>query len=345
MEDRMGDNLGDVRIHTGPSAAKACEDINARAFTVGNHIAFNHGEYDPSSAESQHILAHELAHVRQQTGGAVSMLPQEGSLEIDPDPRLEREAEETAQRVMQGGKIGVHRMEHSDVHVQRSVKDTLASKAKGLVGLDDEQDLEQYIESKVDERMVQAREAGEQSLAWAKGVKDGSVEALGTTRSKAAQGWKQADARTGGYLNAATAGTVGGVTRYAGGNLGKELIPQVGSELVKHGGQMIGNEFVGSAVGAVAGTLIHPVAGTAVGAQLGKEAAKQLGGAIGSSVSGSVTSTTMDKALPEKHSEAVEDLYQKFNTLEQQVQEMRRGGDTGSGDSTGDLDMDMEYEQ
>ncbi|ADQ65799.1 eCIS core domain-containing protein [Halogeometricum borinquense] len=119
MEDRMGDNLGDVRVHTGPSAAKACEDINARAFTVGNHIAFNHGEYDPSSAEGQHILAHELAHVRQQTGGAVSMLPQEGELEIDPDPRLEREAEETAQRVMQGGKIGVHRMEHSDVHVQR----------------------------------------------------------------------------------------------------------------------------------------------------------------------------------------------------------------------------------
>ncbi|QIB73894.1 DUF4157 domain-containing protein [Halogeometricum borinquense] len=123
MEDRMGDTLGDVRIHTGPQAAKACEDINARAFTVGNHIAFNHGEYDPSSAEGQHILAHELAHVRQQTGGAVSMLPQAGELEIDPDPCLEREAEETAQRVMQGGKIGVHRMEHSDVHVQRVPKD------------------------------------------------------------------------------------------------------------------------------------------------------------------------------------------------------------------------------
>ncbi len=47
MEDRMGDSLGDVRVHTGPQAAKACEAINARAFTVGNHIAFNHGEYDP----------------------------------------------------------------------------------------------------------------------------------------------------------------------------------------------------------------------------------------------------------------------------------------------------------
>ncbi len=68
---------------------------------------------------AQNPLLRESAHVRQQTGGAVSMLPQAGELEIDPDPRLEREAEETAQRVMQGGKIGVHRMEHSDVHVQR----------------------------------------------------------------------------------------------------------------------------------------------------------------------------------------------------------------------------------
>ncbi|ELZ79676.1 transposase [Haloferax larsenii JCM 13917] len=123
IEERMGDNLGDVRIHTGPQAAKACEDINARAFTVGNHIAFNHGEYDPSSAEGQHVLAHELAHVRQQTGGAVSMLPQTGELEIDPDERLEREAEETAKRVMRGGELGIFRMRNSDVHVQRVPKD------------------------------------------------------------------------------------------------------------------------------------------------------------------------------------------------------------------------------
>jgi len=120
MEDRMGDSLGDVRIHTGPKAASACEDINARAFTVGNHVAFNSGEYDPESAEGQHVLAHELAHVRQQTGGAVSMLPQEDvELEIDPDPELEREAEETAQRVMEGGELGIQRMKQSEVHVQR----------------------------------------------------------------------------------------------------------------------------------------------------------------------------------------------------------------------------------
>lgn len=120
IEDRMGDSLGDVRIHTGPKAAKACEEINARAFTVGNHIAFNSGEYDPNSPEGQHVLAHELAHVRQQTGGAISMLPQEGlELEIDPDPQLEREAEETAQQVMNGGELGIQRLAQTAVHIQR----------------------------------------------------------------------------------------------------------------------------------------------------------------------------------------------------------------------------------
>ncbi|RZH69653.1 hypothetical protein ELS17_02325, partial [Natrinema altunense] len=52
--------------------------------------------------------------------GAVSMLPQEDlGLEIDPDPQLEREAEETAQRVMQGGELGIQRLGQTDVHVQR----------------------------------------------------------------------------------------------------------------------------------------------------------------------------------------------------------------------------------
>ena len=128
MEDRMDDSLGDVRIHTGPKAAQACEQINARAFTVGNHVAFNSGEYDPESPEGQHVLAHELAHVRQQTGGAISMLPQENlELEIDPDPQLEREAEETAQRVMQGGELGIQRLGTTEVHVQRLEKGVLSS--------------------------------------------------------------------------------------------------------------------------------------------------------------------------------------------------------------------------
>ena len=129
MEDRMGESLGDVRIHAGPQAASACEAINARAFTVGNHVAFNQGEYDPQSPEGQHVLAHELAHVRQQTSGAVSMLPQaEMELEVDPDPALEREAEETAKQVMEDGPVVVNRM-GCEMQIQRSAKDGMLYEA------------------------------------------------------------------------------------------------------------------------------------------------------------------------------------------------------------------------
>ncbi len=127
---------------SGP-VCRVNEDINARAFTVGNHIAFNSGEHDPESPEGQHLLAHELAHVRQQAGGAngvraaggasgrnavttrepggaLSMMPQANvELEIDPDPQLEREAEATARRVMEGGELGIQRMAKTEVHVQR----------------------------------------------------------------------------------------------------------------------------------------------------------------------------------------------------------------------------------
>ncbi|WP_256532488.1 DUF4157 domain-containing protein [Halovivax cerinus] len=138
VEERMGDSFGDVRIHTGPNAANACEAINARAFTVGNHIAFNSGEYDPESPEGQHLLAHELAHVRQQTGGALSMMPQANvELEIDPDPQLEREAEATAQRVMEGGELGIQRLAKSEVHVQRAPEASRRDVLTGNVDLDD----------------------------------------------------------------------------------------------------------------------------------------------------------------------------------------------------------------
>ena len=112
--------LSDVQIHTGSTAAAACESINARAFTIGSHIVFNQDEYDPEPPEGQHVLAHELVYVRQQSGGIVSMLQQENlELEIDPDPALEREAEETAQRVMAGGELGIQRLADSEVHIQR----------------------------------------------------------------------------------------------------------------------------------------------------------------------------------------------------------------------------------
>jgi len=120
MESKMGGNFSDVQLHTGPKAAAAADSINARAFTVGNHIAFNKGEYQPKSTDGKKTLAHELTHVRQQTDGAVSLLPQvdadrpstaitaRGSVHIQPKLKLsspddpaEKEAEWVAKQVVE----------------------------------------------------------------------------------------------------------------------------------------------------------------------------------------------------------------------------------------------------
>ncbi|WP_018259006.1 eCIS core domain-containing protein [Halomicrobium katesii] len=124
LEDRMDADFSDVRIHTGAKAAEAADAIDAKAFTCGNSIVFNSGEYDPSSPEGQFLLAHELAHVEQQNGGApLSMMPQEGpELEIDPDPQLERDADQAAEEALQGEEpLTVNRLD-TDVHVQRFAK-------------------------------------------------------------------------------------------------------------------------------------------------------------------------------------------------------------------------------
>ncbi|ELY82241.1 eCIS core domain-containing protein [Natrinema pallidum] len=125
LEDRMDADFGNVRVHTGPKATQAAEAIDAKAFTCGNDIVFNAGEYDPQSADGQFLLAHELAHVKQQHGGApLSMMPQrDADLEIDPDPGLEREADEAAKEALHGeDPLTVSRL-GTEVHVQRTPKD------------------------------------------------------------------------------------------------------------------------------------------------------------------------------------------------------------------------------
>jgi len=239
MEDRMGDSLGDVRIHTGPQAASACDEINARAFTVGNHVAFNAGEYDPESVEGQHVLAHELAHVRQQTGGAVSMLPQEDvQLEIDPDPALEREAEETAQRVMVGGELGIQRMRNSEVHVQRMPGAEQLQQAREQAAEDSETTNLAEEVSQIKERLSSVEKA----------VSGGSI---------------------GNKVGKATAqGAVGAVGGLAGAVAGTALLPGFGTV----GGAAVGAEVAKG----VAGDVTKTVTGQAY--DKGSEAVSEVSG-------------------------------------------------------------------
>ncbi|WP_295795259.1 DUF4157 domain-containing protein [Mucilaginibacter sp.] len=67
MSDRFGVDFGNVKIHDNNEAAQLNRTLNARAFTVGNDIYFNEGEYTPASASGRRLLAHELVHTLQQS--------------------------------------------------------------------------------------------------------------------------------------------------------------------------------------------------------------------------------------------------------------------------------------
>ncbi len=66
MERRIGADFGKVRIHNNSHASQLNKDLGAKAFTTGNDIFFNQGQWNPASSNGQHLLAHELTHVVQQ---------------------------------------------------------------------------------------------------------------------------------------------------------------------------------------------------------------------------------------------------------------------------------------
>jgi hypothetical protein len=87
--ERTHGDLSDAVIHTGPEAEQLSRAVNARAFTVGTHMFFGAGEFNPHTKAGVELAAHEAAHVVQQRGA-----PASGSLKVStPGDAFEREAD------------------------------------------------------------------------------------------------------------------------------------------------------------------------------------------------------------------------------------------------------------
>ncbi|ODT35001.1 MAG: hypothetical protein ABS67_03220 [Niabella sp. SCN 42-15] len=69
FSSKMNYDFNGVKIHTGTDAADSAKGIHAKAYTVGNNIVFNDGNYNTTSYEGKKLMAHELAHVIQQNKG------------------------------------------------------------------------------------------------------------------------------------------------------------------------------------------------------------------------------------------------------------------------------------
>ena len=66
FEQRLGRDLGDIRVHTGADAASTADALRAQAFTRGRDVFFGAGRWQPESSHGQRLLAHELTHTLQQ---------------------------------------------------------------------------------------------------------------------------------------------------------------------------------------------------------------------------------------------------------------------------------------
>jgi len=96
MEAATGSNLGGVRVHEGPEANTLNHQLTAKAFTTGQDIFLRD---DQSPADSE-LMAHELAHVVQQSSGRTSA--GSGMTAGAANDPLEAEADSLAHAVLSG---------------------------------------------------------------------------------------------------------------------------------------------------------------------------------------------------------------------------------------------------
>jgi hypothetical protein len=106
MESLFGQSFSHVRLHDDMGAAALSRDLGARAFTVGSDVSFAAGEYRPGTPVGDALIAHELAHVVQQTGSRSEPHASGGDHENDP---CESDADASAVSVLShlwGGALG-----------------------------------------------------------------------------------------------------------------------------------------------------------------------------------------------------------------------------------------------
>lgn len=69
LEPILAHDFSRVRLLTDARSAEAADAIDAQAFTLGEHIHFGRGAFQPGTSAGAGLLAHELGHVVQQGRG------------------------------------------------------------------------------------------------------------------------------------------------------------------------------------------------------------------------------------------------------------------------------------
>src|SRR5262249_53578044 len=96
MEAHLGTDLGGVRVHDDERSSRSAAAIGARAFAHGHDVYLGSDE----SPTDLGLMAHELTHVAQQTGGAERI---QRKVEVGaPNSPAEQQADAVAASVTAG---------------------------------------------------------------------------------------------------------------------------------------------------------------------------------------------------------------------------------------------------
>ncbi len=96
MEAAFGSSFAGVRVHDDAAAAALSRRLDARAFTLGAHIAFSSGAYQPGTSAGDRLLAHELAHTIQQRSAAPMVARAGAGGCAEPPENVDEEREESS---------------------------------------------------------------------------------------------------------------------------------------------------------------------------------------------------------------------------------------------------------
>ncbi len=123
FSSKMGYDFSDVKVHTDKEAAQSAKNINAKAYTVGNNIVFNEGQFDPASLDGKKLMAHELAHVMQQ----------------EKNENISRKGEEETGQECTAGSVNLEAL--TDAKYKKgagTAKNEVTKKSKGCDGCEDD---------------------------------------------------------------------------------------------------------------------------------------------------------------------------------------------------------------
>ncbi|MGB7442562.1 MAG: DUF4157 domain-containing protein [Coleofasciculaceae cyanobacterium] len=160
MGQAMGADFSGVRVHTNTQSDRLNQSIQAKAFTTGQDVFFQQGEYQPGSRGGQELIAHELTHVVQQNGEAVKTILQrtydkerlnttiknvyseKGKEAKEKDfvkalTKFVEESKESSEEIFGDPKFAWHLMqlvgEESGMKLQEKIKESSENKGKPIV--------------------------------------------------------------------------------------------------------------------------------------------------------------------------------------------------------------------